>query len=170
MRGGAGLRLDRFRIPAIGGHAHVVRMIPNEKTTYGQTHGHQDTEDHVSGLPAPHKNHPGDHWRENKRSNAIAGHHDAHDQATTSVEPPRDQRGGGQEKSAAPYGSDKPVPEIKRFDRCCRTRHVDAKTVDEGAQEENKAHAMGMEEGTDNQDPNTGDHRRERIGEGQGTV
>src|SRR5262245_11224254 len=125
MRRGARLRWDWFRIPAIGGHAHVVRMIPNEKTTDRQTHGHQDTEDHVSGLPAPHKNHPGDHWREDKRSDTIARHHDAHDETATFLEPPCDQRGGGEKKGASPYRSDEPIPKIKRFDRRHRAGHVD---------------------------------------------
>src|SRR5215813_11082791 len=48
MRRGAGLHQDRFGIPAIGGQAHLVRMITNEETAYGQAHGHQGTEDHIS--------------------------------------------------------------------------------------------------------------------------
>src|SRR5678815_951541 len=88
-------------------------MITNEETAHGQAHGHQGTEDHISGLPIPHKNHPGDHWREDKWSHTVARHHDAHDQAATFLEPPRDQRGGGEKKGAPPYRSDEPVPKIK---------------------------------------------------------
>ena len=135
MRCGAGQRRERFGIPAIGDQAHLVRIIPNEETTHGQTHRHQGTKDHVSGLPIPHKNHPGDHWREDKRSDTIARHHDAHDEAATFLKPARDQRGCGEKKGAPPYRSNEPVPEIKSFDRGHCAGHVEPEAVHDGAQE-----------------------------------
>jgi len=170
MRRGAGLRRERFGIPTIGGQAHLVRMISNEETAHGQAHGHQYTQDHVGGLPIPHKNHPGDHWREDKRSDTVARHHDTHDEAATFFKPPRDQRRCGEKKGAPPYRSDEPVPKIKRFDRCRRAGHVDPQAVHDGAQEKDQTHTMGVEEGTDNEDANTGDQRGECIRKGQGTM
>src|SRR5712691_6973817 len=170
MRQWAGLSRDRFGISTIGGQAHLMRMIPNEKTAHAQTHRHQGTEDHIGSLPIPRKNHPGDHWREDKWSDAITRHHDAHDQAATFLEPPRDQRSRGQKKGAPPCRSDEPGPEIKPFDRGHCAGHVDPEAVHDGTQEKDQTYAMGVEEGTDNEDTNTSDYRREGIREGQGTV
>ena len=112
-------------------------MITNEETAHGQTHGHQGTEDHIGGLPIPHKNHPGDRWRKDKWSNTVARHHDAHDQAATFLEPPRDQRGWGEKRRSA-LQKRRTRTKIKPFDRRHRAGHVDPQAVHDSAQEKIK--------------------------------
>jgi hypothetical protein len=120
-------------------------MIADKEARQRQTYGHQDTEDDVGGLPIPHKNHPGDRWRENKRSNAIARHHNAHDEAATFLKPPCDQGRRGQKKGTPPRGSNDPIPEIKRLDGCGRAGHVDPEAMYQGTQEEDHTYTMGVE-------------------------
>ncbi len=114
-------------------------------------------------MPAPHKNHPGDHWREDKRPNAVSSHHDAHDQTAAFVKPPRDQRGGGQKERTASGGGDEPVPEIEPFDRGHRAGHVDAETMHQGAQEKDETYTMGVKKRSNDQHANAGHHRGEGI-------